>query len=76
MLQASAIVLLGLVVAIWTREVPTADEMLALFQDGQRLYAVGAYDQAQRDLAKAIQLGGPDTRSEAIALLIALRSWR
>jgi TolA-binding protein len=59
MLHAWAIALLGLTVAIWARKVPTADEMLALFQDGQRLYAVGAYDQAREQFERIRQIDSP-----------------
>ena len=42
-------------VFIGTRYVPTEEEMDALFQQAQRFYATGAYDQAIADYDKIAQ---------------------
>ena len=49
-------VALGLGVTAWTRYVPTAEDLLASFQEAQRFYGAEAYDQAVEQYEKVGQV--------------------
>ena len=53
---AWVMVTIGLAVTAWTRYVPTAEDLQAVFREAQRFYGAGAYDQAVEQYEKVGQV--------------------
>jgi len=60
--------LVGMVAA--TRDVPTAEEMLASFDHGQKFYASGAYDQAIEKYENIVESRSPFLKMQKVAVTV------